>query len=203
VALWNLHALAQALLPLLGEPDEASERALAALEPYRTAFPRALLARMTAKLGLKAADDGARELVDSLMRLMAADRADFTITMRRLADFDSAPGASNSALRDLFIDRAAFDVWAARYAEHLRQEASIDAERRQRMRRVNPRVVLRNHLAETAIRRATEGDFAEVDRLLNVLAAPFDEPAAPSAQDRADAGFPPEWAQSIAVSCSS
>ncbi len=203
VALWNLHALAQALLPLLGDADEASERALAALESYRTAFPQVLLARMTAKLGLKAADEGTRELVDGLMRLMAADRADFTITMRRLADFDSAPGARNDALRDLFIDRIAFDAWAVRYRQRLRQEASIDAERRVQMQRVNPRVVLRNHLGETAIRLASEGDFAEVERLLGVLAAPFDEPARPSAQDRADAGFPPDWAQAIAVSCSS
>ena len=71
------------------------------------------------------------------------------------------------------------------------------------MRRVNPRVVLRNHLAETAIRRAADGNFAEVERLLAVLSRPFDEPAAPTTQDDADAGFPPAWAQSIEVSCSS
>jgi len=63
--------------------------------------------------------------------------------------------------------------------------------------------VLRNHLAETAIRRAVEGDFSEVERQLKVLARPFDEPAEPSAQDLSDAGFPPDWAQSIEVSCSS
>jgi serine/tyrosine/threonine adenylyltransferase len=203
VALWNLHALAQALLPLLCEPGAASELALAALEPYRSKFPEALLSRMTAKLGLKVADEEARVLVDDLLRLMAADRADMTITMRRLADFDSAPGAANDALRDLFVDRAAFDAWADRYAVRLRLEGSVDAERRARMRRVNPRVVLRNHLAETAIRRAAEGDLSEVERLSAVLARPFDEPAAPSAQDLSDAAFPPDWAQSIEVSCSS
>ena len=203
VGLSNLHALAQALLPLLGEPEAASELALAALEPYQTAHPRALLARMTAKLGLAVADDAARTLVDDLLRLMAEGRADFTITLRRLADFDSTPGAANTAVRDLFIDRPAFDAWAARYAERLRAEGRPARERRAQMLRVNPRVVLRNHLAETAIRRAAEGDFSEVERLLKVLATPFDEPDSPSAQDVSDAGFPPAWAQSIAVSCSS
>jgi uncharacterized protein YdiU (UPF0061 family) len=203
VALWNLHALAQALLPLLGAPDEASERALAALEPYRATYPQALLSRMTAKLGLTTADESARELVDDLLHLMAKGRSDMTITMRRLGDFDSAPDARNDALRDLFIDRAAFDAWALRYGERLRSDCSIDAERRQRMCRVNPRVVLRNHLGETAIRRAEAGDFSEIERLLNVLAHPFDEPAEPSPQDLADAGFPPDWARSIEVSCSS
>ena len=203
VALWNLHALAQALLPLLGEPDAASERALAALEPYRTAYPQALLSRMAAKLGLATADESARALVDELLRLMAADRVDLTITMRRLAGFESAPGASNTALRDLFVDRAAYDAWALRYAARLRQDGSVDAERRLRMNCVNPRVVLRNHLAEGAIRSAAAGDFSEVGRLLKVLARPFDEPDEPTAQDLSDAGFPPDWAQTIEVSCSS
>ena len=203
VAMWNLHALAQALLPLLGDGEAATEQALAALEPYRSAYPAALLARMSAKLGLRDADDEARELVDALFARMAADRADLTITMRRLCDFDSTPGAANDSIRDLFIDRPAFDAWATRYGERLCREHSNDAERRVRMRRVNPRVVLRNHLAETAIRRAADGDFAEVERLLAVLSRPFDEPAAPTTQDDADAGFPPAWAQSIEVSCSS
>jgi len=203
VALWNLHALAQALLPLLGAPEEASECALAALEPYRTAFPQALLARMAVKLGLMTTADADRALVDDLLHLMAADRSDLMITMRRLANFDSAPAARNDPVRDLFLDRGAFDAWASRYAARLRAEGSVDTERRDRMRGVNPRVVLRNHLAETAIRRATEGDMSEVERLLKVLSRPFDEPASPGAQDSADAGLPPDWAQAIEVSCSS
>jgi uncharacterized protein YdiU (UPF0061 family) len=195
VAFWNLHALAQALLPLIGDPDAA----LAALEPYKTEFPRALLGAMRAKLGLATEDDTDRDLVDDLLRRMAEDHADFTITFRRLARFDSADGAANDALRDLFIDRAAFDAWAQRYAGRLRREASVDAERAARMNRVNPKFVLRNHLAEVAIRRAQAGDFDEVRRLLAVLERPFDE----QPQFEAYAGFPPEWAQQIEVSCSS
>lgn len=63
--------------------------------------------------------------------------------------------------------------------------------------------LLGNHLAEAAIRRAQSGDFGEIARLLRVLEHPFDDPAQATAQDDADAGFPPDWAQSIAVSCSS
>jgi uncharacterized protein YdiU (UPF0061 family) len=168
-------------------------------------FPAALLARLRAKLGLRDERDEDGELADALLQRMAADRVDYTIAFRRLSVFDPGIGARNDALRDLFIDREAFDAWALRYAARLRREGSVDAERRERMRRVNPRVVLRNHMAETAIRRAAEGDFLEIERLLQVLARPFDEPqqATPSAQDRADAGFPPEWAQTIEVSCSS
>ena len=195
IGFWNLHALAQALLPLIEDTDTA----LAALEPYKEAFPRALLGAMRAKLGLATEHDDDRELVDDLLRRMAEDHADFTITFRRLASFDSAAGAANDAVRDCFIDRPAFDAWAARYAARLRAEASVDAERAARMNRVNPKFVLRNHLAETAIRQAQTGDFAETQRLLAVLERPFDEQ--PDAAAYAD--FPPAWAQQIEVSCSS
>jgi uncharacterized protein YdiU (UPF0061 family) len=195
VAFWNLHALATALLPLIGD-DEA---ALAALEPYRSEFPRALAARLRAKLGLRAEEDDDLALADELLQRMAADHADFTITFRRLCDFSTAPEACNEAVRDLFLDREAFDAWARRYADRLRREGSDDAERSTRMKRTNPKFVLRNHLAEQAIRAAREGEFSEVQRLLKVLRRPFDEQPEHSAY----ADFPPDWAQHLEVSCSS
>jgi uncharacterized protein YdiU (UPF0061 family) len=201
VAFWNLHALAQALLPLIEDSDGALEE----LEAYKDVFAQAMLARWRAKLGLQTAEDTDRELIDDLLRRMADDRADFTITFRRLCAFESAPGASNTALRDLFIDRAGFDAWAQRYAERLTREGSVDAERALRMRAVNPKYVLRNHLAEGAIRAAEQGNFDEIERLLKVMRHPFDEHVAGVASDQTEvyAGFPPEWAQSIEVSCSS
>ncbi len=198
VAHWNLHALAQGLMPLI----EDSDTALAALAPYKTVYPQAMAAAWRAKLGLVDTRDEDHALADDLLKLMAQDRADFTITFRRLARFVSASGAANDVVRDLFMDRAAFDAWAARYAARLRAEHSLDAERAARMNRVNPKFVLRNHLAESAIERARQGDFAEVARLMQVLRRPFDEqPEGPATE--ADAGFPPDWAQQLEVSCSS
>ena len=207
VALWNLHALAQALMPLI----EDSDVALAALAAYQTVFPQALLNALRAKLGLQEQREEDRTLADDLLKLMAQDRADFSITFRRLAGFagvsaasgtPGAPGASvapNTAVRDMFIDRAAFDAWALRYSVRLAAENSTDAARALHMNRVNPKFVLRNHLCETAIARAREGDFSEVQRLLQVLQRPFDE----QPEHEADAGFPPDWASQLEVSCSS
>ena len=199
VAFWNLHALAQALLPLITDSDAA----LAALEPYKTAFPNAMLARLSAKLGLATVQDGDQALIDDLLRRMAADQCDFTITFRRLGEFSSAPDAVNAAVRDLFRDREAFDTWASRYAARLRHEASVDVERRLRMNRSNPKFILRNHLAEVAIRDAQAGDFGETQRLLELLAHPYDDQPGVGFDTAPYAGFPPEWAQSIEVSCSS
>jgi uncharacterized protein YdiU (UPF0061 family) len=157
-------------------------------------------ARFRAKLGLTTAQDGDADLADDLLRLMAQDRADHTITWRALGRFRTADGDDNAAVRDQFIDRAGFDAWAQRYRGRLQAEASIDAERQARMDRVNPKFVLRNHLAESAIQAARNGDFSETRRLLKVLQAPYDEhPDAPAAY----AALPPDWAHHLEVSCSS
>jgi uncharacterized protein YdiU (UPF0061 family) len=195
------------MLPLLARgPEEAqaaTELALASIEPYKQAFPQAIEARMRAKLGLATQQEGDKELVDGFYQLMAADRCDFTITFRRLAGFSTAqPGgetAANAPVRDLFIDRPAFDAWAERYAQRLRAEGSADAARAAAMNRVNPAYVLRNHLAEVAIRQAQAGDFGEIARLMKVLRRPCDE----QPEHAAYAAFPPDWAQTLEVSCSS
>ena len=204
VAFWNLHALAQGLQPLVtvsncggGDPIDALK---AAMEPYKTVFADSLQARLRAKLGLTVdhADDA--DLFDDLLRLMAQDRTDYTITMRALSRFCSAEGAANTVLQDQFIDRTKFAAWADRYALRLRLETSVDADRAGRMNLVNPKFVLRNHLAESAIRSAQGGDFSEVHRLLKVLTQPYDEhPDAPAAY----AALPPDWAHQLEVSCSS
>ena len=196
-AFWNVHALARALLPLIEDPDLA----LFTIESYKSAFAGAMLARWSAKLGLASAEPDDRALTDDLLRLMAADHADFSITFRRLAAFSTEPGALNAPVRDLFVNREAFDAWALRYAERLKREHSVDAERAVRMNRINPKFILRNHLAEQAIRDAQAGDFTELHRLQTVLQHPFDEQGA--AETERYAGFPPDWAQTIEVSCSS
>jgi uncharacterized protein YdiU (UPF0061 family) len=63
----------------------------------------------------------------------------------------------------------------------------------------NPKYVLRNHLGELAIRAARDKDFTVVAQLLQVLERPFDEHPALEAF----AAFPPDWAGSISISCSS
>jgi uncharacterized protein YdiU (UPF0061 family) len=99
----------------------------------------------------------------------------------------------------MFLQRDKFDAWAARYRARLALERSVDVERAARMNRVNPKFVLRNHLAQTAIERAQAGDFSETQRLLNVLEHPFDE----QPEHDSYAGFPPDWASQLEVSCSS
>ncbi|WP_287952812.1 protein adenylyltransferase SelO [Diaphorobacter sp.] len=191
VAYWNLLCLAQALLPLIGEVDTAR----AALQSYEGSFGRQFLARIRAKLGLQQAREGDAALVDGLLRLLAADRVDYPIFWRRLSG--AVATEDFEPVRDLFLDRAALDAWLLQYKELLALDGwALAADL---MHKTNPRFVLRNHLGEQAIRAAKLGDFSELQILQRLLARPFDDHPGHEAY----AGFPPDWASSISISCSS
>ena len=99
-------------------------------------------------------------------------------------------------MRDLFLDREGFDAWLLDYGRRLPADRAAAGVA---MLRTNPKFVLRNHLGELAIRRARNKDFGGVADLLAVVHAPFDEHPAHEAM----AGFPPDWASHIEISCSS
>ncbi|NOR41695.1 MAG: hypothetical protein GQ572_00040 [Gammaproteobacteria bacterium] len=68
------------------------------------------------------------------------------------------------------------------------------------MKKVNPKYILRNYMAEVAIRKAQhEHDYSEIDNLMKILSKPYDE----HPEYEHYAGHPPEWAQNIEISCSS
>ncbi len=191
IAYWNLYALGQALLPLIGE----QELAVAALESYKTVFPKAFERRMCAKLGLPDDQAGSRELIEATLKLLAKDAVDYTIFWRRLSRH--LAGDRLETVRDLFLDRTAFDSWMLQYQElttHIPRGSMADL-----MLKTNPKFVLRNHLGEQAIRLAKTRDFSGVEILLKLLETPFDEH--PGFEAYAD--FPPDWAAGIEISCSS
>jgi uncharacterized protein YdiU (UPF0061 family) len=192
---WNCYALGNALLPLIGTVEEAQQ----ALDAYMPAFEAKMDELLHAKLGLASMRDGDRELIDGLFTIMQAGHVDFTLLFRRLGDLQLDAPALDAPLRDLFIDRPAFDAWAEGYRARLRSEASVDAERRAAMNRVNPKYVLRNYLAQQAIEQAQNGDYAGVRDLLAVLEQPFDEQPGKERY----AALPPDWAAHLEVSCSS
>ncbi len=191
VVYWNLYALGQALQPLIGEP----ERVVQALDSYKRVFPSELTARMRAKLGLSQPQPGDTELIDGILRLLADNAVDYTIFWRTLSHAVAA--SAFEPVRDLFADRAAFDAWLLSYSELLAlSDKAIAADL---MLKTNPWIVLRNYLAEQAIRTAGAGDFSEVHRLQALLAQPFTE----SPGHAAYAAPPPDWASHLSISCSS
>ena len=195
IGAWNLTCLAQALTPLMSV-DEAKE----AISVYQSAFVTHYIDLMSAKLGFTESGKENVPLITDLLEILHQNHIDYTIFFRKLGDFKQDSTANNASLRDMFIDRAVFDEWAARYNTRLMAEASDDANRKLRMNQANPKYILRNHLAQIAIAKATEErDFSEIDRLLNLLRRPFDE----QPEMEHYAAPPPDWASKIEVSCSS
>ena len=195
---WNCYALAQAMLPLIGEVDATQ----AALDAYQPAFAARMDELLHAKLGLTMLEvhaEADRDLFDAMFALMQANHVDFTLFFRRLGGLRAADASGDEPLRDLFIDRPAFDAWAAQYRARLQAESSDDAGRQLAMNRVNPKYVLRNYLAQVAIEKAQNKDFTELARLLAVLQRPYDE----QPEHEAYAALPPDWASDLEVSCSS
>jgi uncharacterized protein YdiU (UPF0061 family) len=168
---------AETLLPLLGDGEDAAlAQGQAAIEAYRPAYEAAYAAGMRRKLGLGEARDGDMALAEDLLRLMAERGADFTLTFRGLAE--PAADDGNDDVRALFIDPAPFDAWAARWRQRLTEEPAEPARRREDMLAANPLYIPRNHMVEAAIVAAEQReDFAPFERLISVLARPFEQQA--------------------------
>lgn len=199
IADWNLRCLAQALLPLATERGASVDDVLGVLAEWPCRFGDAWRAAFAAKLGLERPQPGDDTLIATLLECLRDGRADFTAFFRRLSQVQRSGDDNADACRALFGECGAFDAWLARYRARLAREQRDDVERAAAMNRVNPKYVLRNHLAELAIRRAREGDYSEVRRLHQVLERPYDEQPGREAY----AAPPPQWASTLEVSCSS
>jgi uncharacterized protein YdiU (UPF0061 family) len=167
IAQWNLARLAESMLPLFDEQEErAVERATGALNRFATLFYEHWLDGMRAKLGLFTREDEDEALVNELLAWMREQSADFTNTFvsltRRLTVAPGSPPAPE------------LDPWLARWdARRLRQSQST-AEAAALMRQHNPAFIPRNHRVEEALLAATSGgDLSVMERLLEVLADPF------------------------------
>jgi uncharacterized protein YdiU (UPF0061 family) len=199
---WNMACLASAFMPLLEiNTDQKHAEVLlrSALEEFPATYAKEWQAIFRQKLGLQRDEQGDVELIETLLRLMHESRVDFTNQFRQLSNIKVNQKLEQIAFRDNFIDRAAIDQWILEYKNRLAHEAVDDLSRKQIMDSVNPKYVLRNHLAQIAIDLAKRMDFSGVKTLLTILEKPFDEQSEFEEYSKP----PPIDANPIEVSCSS
>lgn len=192
IGLWNCHALAQALTSLISVDDLK-----AVLAQYEPLFRSAMIALFAAKVGFSETREGDAALISALLQAMQAGRADYTLTFRGLAG--AAEGDAGVWL-DLFgaEGRGKAEAWLAPYLARL--EAEPMAVRAAHMDAVNPKYVLRNWVAETAIRAVEDhGDVATLDRIFRAVTSPYADK--PEFDDLGAA--PPPAMCGLSVSCSS
>ncbi len=160
IAVWNMAQFATSLLQQMDDPEAAVEEATAIVHAMPQQIEAAWLHRFGAKIGLAdpVPEDG--QLIQTLLDLMQAQGADFTNTFDALARGDA---------RDQFVDRDAYDAWAADWQTRLMSEQAPEAV----MQAASPRIIPRNHRIEEMITAAVAGDYAPFERLSSALADPF------------------------------
>lgn len=205
IAHWNLERLADALSPLVENPNELSD----GLDRYHAVYAADFCAAYAAKLGFKQWQDDDADLLESLFELLHHGEIDMSIFFRRLAGL-AIDDPQLSVVQPAFYREdcarqvaPALSQWLVRYAQRLQGDDDLPTERIARMNRANPVYVLRNYLAQQAIDRAENGDTGMINDLLDVLRHPYVE------QDgRSEfAAKRPDWARHRAgcsmLSCSS
>jgi serine/tyrosine/threonine adenylyltransferase len=197
--------LANALAPVFASLDPL----YAGLQRFEDAFNAADRANVAAKLGLETFGDEDHALLETLYRLLQEAEIDMTIFFRALIGLD-LESPSIETFSDAFYDEAKrarstpeIELWLRSYAARVKRENADAGERRARMRRANPKYVLRNYLAQEAIDRAEQGDASGIEELLDVMRHPYAEQPG---RERF-AARRPDWARNRAgcsmLSCSS
>ncbi|BCW19343.1 UPF0061 protein [Arthrobacter sp. NtRootA9] len=171
MAEWNLARLAEAMLPLINEDQEAAVPvAVEALGAFRGQYSGAWFGGMAAKIGLESAGSGpsgaeaVTDLVDGVVAILRDGPVDYTLFFRNLA---KAARGDLRPVRGMVMDLAAFDAWAEQWLA-VEPDAGL-------MDRVNPVYIPRNHLVEEALAAATAGDLEPLWSLLAAVQSPFDE----------------------------
>jgi len=216
VAHWNFGQLANALYPLI----QRVEPLQAIVDDFGSHYLAGWRSMMAYKLGLSRFEPATDEaLIAELLALLPRVETDMTIFFRKLADmrFDGTPPGDGGQPAGAALLEAAFyrpeqltgeyrrrlKRWLGSYQQRLAREKTPAAVRRKRMNAVNPKYVLRNYMAQLAIDRAEQGDFALIDELLELLRRPYDEQPEQARWARKR----PEWARNrpgcSMLSCSS
>lgn len=180
IGLWNLYQLANALYPLI-EDAEALETIL---EQYKLDFDVKSLIMMRSKLGLEIEDKHDKLLIQDMEDNLLLTETDMTIFFRNLSYFNPENPSEGLAIikKAFYIPneiseaiRQQWNQWFSRYASRLQRETSSNSERIKKMKKVNPKYVLRNYMAQLAIDAADKGDYKVIDELFQLLKQPYEE----------------------------
>jgi uncharacterized protein YdiU (UPF0061 family) len=178
IAHWNLIQLAQALLPILdnsatADDDSAVAIAQEAINAFPAQFLTAYQTIIKDKLGLSEFKDSDDALFQTLLSIMEAQKSDFTLCFRRLAELSNETACINSSVRELFEFNEAFTPCLQQWRQRISEDPQSPAQRQTQMFATNPVFIPRNHLVQEAIAAAEQnGDFSFFNQLVDVLAKP-------------------------------
>ncbi|MEN2494496.1 MAG: Protein adenylyltransferase SelO [Hyphomicrobiaceae bacterium hypho_1] len=178
VSQWNMACFAQCLLPLISR-NSSQESALVfvqeAIRGYSDIYKMYWLKEMRKKIGLVLELNEDELLINDLLKRMANNRADYTLTFLNLCKLFAASRDNDFIVNELFDDPNSFDGWAFRWRERLALEKYSDTERYHLMRKSNPCLIPRNHQIESVIQSGVLGDYGPFEEIVDALSTPFEQ----------------------------
>ena len=172
ITLWNLSMLGNCLL-LLNQDESENElqKWNQELEALQDLFEHRHTAKMLEKLGV--VDDerpGDKDLIQKWLQYLEAEDLDYTLSFRALAPLvDKNAGLGSFARTKAFQDF--YQLWQRR----VHQQGLQTREIQERMNRVNPVVIPRNHKIEEVIEAGLKNDFKPFHQMNEALQNPFQE----------------------------
>ncbi|MBS3780854.1 MAG: YdiU family protein [Desulfovermiculus sp.] len=172
ITLWNLSRLGSCLLLLTQEGSKEETREWnQELEAFHVLFEHKHTTKMLQKLGIF---DGERpkdrDLVQKWLRYLEAENLDYTLSFRALSHLvEQDSGVDSFKRTQAFQDF--YQLWQQRI--HLQDLEAWAIQ--ERMNRVNPVFIPRNHKIEEVIEAGRQDDFSPFYEMNQVLQNPFEE----------------------------
>ncbi|MES2526748.1 MAG: YdiU family protein [Bdellovibrionota bacterium] len=163
VAQWNLSRL---LACFTHEVEQADLQKL--LDSYPEIFQSRFTEIGKQKLGLINPDPIDQKLFLDLLQVMGKLNLDFTYTFHSLS-------TDLKDFRNYYGKREEFESWLLRYEERLVREETSDGDRKQMMRKRNPKYILRNYIAQEVIEDVEAGISVIMEKWLNVFSSPYED----------------------------
>ena len=182
---WNLRQLFMSLGLAI---DGIKGRLDQIVEKFCIHYDNFYLNQMRNKLGLLKVLPEDEQIVKLLLDTMHKSGSDFTNVFRCLSRFEMKTNIEKQPILDyIFTQSKEFEEhplmtktlwvnWLQLYKGRLDKESNQDNQDKSRitlMNNNNPKYILRNHLAQTAIEKAEKGDYSEVKKLFELLRDPY------------------------------
>ena len=173
IASWNLASLAGCLIAFIDkDSDKANDLAAEVLDNFSKETNQRILDLMCEKIGLNGGKKENQTLLRNLLKIMMDNEADYTITFRNLSKvlFEDSDEFFNQ-----FSEKKEINVWLSNWKQALKNEFKDLTELTDRLNRINPVYIPRNHQVQLAIDLAYENDFSKMLEMIEVFKNPFKE----------------------------
>jgi uncharacterized protein YdiU (UPF0061 family) len=194
IGMWNLERFLVCFIDLVSK--DFLQRTLSS---YPVIFENEYTSLCRKKLGLFTEEKDDFKLFMSALKMLNQLSIDYTFFWRELSNFRPENRESLNGIWIYYGNREELIDWLSDYSSRLKLESISDHERSIRMKKNNPKFILRNYIAQEIIDDVEKGSSDKLQQWLEVFYRPFDEHEHLESYSKPT---PPEL-KNFVVSCSS